>query len=124
MTRVLIVDDDRFMRQSMRAGLERCGHEVEEAGDGREALLVQHHAPAEAVVVDIAMPVMGGLELTARLRREYPGLRIIAMTEAGTVGAGELLLMAKRLGANASLTKPVQPLDLARLAVPAATPAL
>ncbi|MBX6323445.1 MAG: response regulator [Rhodospirillaceae bacterium] len=116
MARVLIVDDDRFMRQSMRRGLEGCGHEVEEAGDGCEALLVQRHAPAETVVVDVVMPVMGGLELMARLRREYPDLRIIAVTEACGACAGELLSMAERLGADASFTKPVPPNDLARLA--------
>ena len=115
MARVLIVDDDRSIRQTIRYGLEGRGYQIEEAGDGHEALVVQRHSRAEVAIVDIAMPVMGGLELTARLRREFADLRIIAVTGGCAVGAGELLQMALRLGANASLTKPFRPAELAKL---------
>jgi two-component system KDP operon response regulator KdpE len=113
MARVLIVDDESALRRVLRIGLERRGHAVEEAGDGAEALVMLRHAPADVAVVDLAMPVMGGLELTARLRRDYPALKIVVMTGGAGHGAVELLRMADRVGADVALSKPFGRSELA-----------
>jgi DNA-binding response OmpR family regulator len=114
MARVLIVDDDRSLRRALRMGLERRGHHVEEAGDGEEALVMQRHAPAEVAVIDVAMPVLGGLELTSRLRRESPHTRILVMS--GILhGTDALAGVARRAGADDALVKPFRQSELARL---------
>lgn len=113
MARVLIVDDDRSLRRVLRMGLERRGHQVEEAGDGEEALVAHRHAPAEVAVVDLAMPVMGGLELAAELRRQHPDMRILVVS--GIMGhAPEFAVAARRAGADDALAKPLGHADLAR----------
>jgi CheY-like chemotaxis protein len=114
MARVLIVDDDRSLRRVLRMGLERRGHEVDEAGDGEEALVMHRHAPADVAVLDLAMPVLGGLELAARLRSESPQTRIVIMSGILN-GAGALASFARRAGADDALAKPFAQDDLARL---------
>lgn len=112
MARVLIVDDDRSLRRVLRMGLERRGHQVEEAGDGEEALVAQQHAPAQVAIVDLAMPVMGGLELTVALRRQHPGMRILVVSGI-MAGAPEFASVARRAGADDALAKPFGQADLA-----------
>jgi two-component system cell cycle sensor histidine kinase/response regulator CckA len=76
---VLVVDDEELVRITVCAALRQHGHEVLEAKDGRDALEVLARAtrrPA-VVVLDLAMPVMGGDELVPILVREYPDLKII-----------------------------------------------
>lgn len=114
MARVLIVDDDRSLRRALRMGLERRGHDVEEAGNGEEALVVQRHAPADVALLDVAMPVLGGLELATRLRRESPQTRIVIMSGILSTPAA-LAIVARRAGADDALVKPFAQSDLLRL---------
>jgi two-component system response regulator MprA len=79
--RVLVVDDVRAVRDSLRRALELEGYDVELAADGEEALerLAQNGEP-DAVVLDILMPRIDGLEVCRRLRREGHRLPVLMLT--------------------------------------------
>jgi signal transduction histidine kinase/CheY-like chemotaxis protein len=76
---ILVVDDEPMLRKLACMTLGRLGYEVLEAGDGREALQLLADSPTlpSLVLLDLAMPVMGGDELVPILEKKYPGLKII-----------------------------------------------
>ena len=83
--KVLIVDDKQMMRDSVGATLQRAGYTVVAASDGSGALdAVARHRPA-AVVTDLKMPEMDGLELLTRMRQADDQLPVVLMTAYGTV---------------------------------------
>lgn len=85
MTKVLVVDDKQMMRDSVGATLQRAGYQVVAAPDGNVALsMVARHRPA-AVVTDLKMPEMDGLELLTRLRQADDQLPVVLMTAYGSV---------------------------------------
>ena len=81
--KVLIVDDHTLVRAGIRSllalveGIEVVG----EASDGKEALVKVRQLVPDVVLMDLAMPVMGGLEATRRLRKESPGVTGLALTQ-------------------------------------------
>ena len=87
MARILVFDDDQEMRDAVRAILEEAGHEVEEAPDGEHGLHLFREQPSDIVITDIRMPAKTGNEAIMELRREFPYVKIIAMSGGGTVGA-------------------------------------
>jgi CheY-like chemotaxis protein len=107
MARILIVDDDEQIRTMLRATLERAGHEVTEAPDGRQALSLYQQLPADVVLADIIMPEMEGIETILRLRRDHPDVKIIAMSGGGHIGPQSYLASAQHCGARYTFTKPI-----------------
>ena len=102
--RVLVVDDERAVRDSLRRALELEGYDVELAADGEEALerLAQNGEP-DAVVLDILMPRMDGLEVCRRLRREGHRLPVLMLTARDEV---ENRVAGLDAGADDYVTKP------------------
>jgi len=93
----------------IRETLEQAGYHVTEARDGKEALRQYRLAPADVVIMDILMPDQDGLETTATLRREFPNVKVIAMTGgSGMIGILDFLDVAKMLGAHSTLQKPFE----------------
>ena len=82
MARVLVVDDDDATRLTLRQALEHAGHEVSEARDGALALTLAQ--ACDVVVMDIVMPVKGGLETLIELRGTRPRMGVVLMS--GHVG--------------------------------------
>ena len=80
MARILVVDDDKAVRQLLRTVLERRGHSVVEAENGAEGLQYYRAAPADLVITDIQMPVMDGLQMIKELRGAFPTVKIIAIS--------------------------------------------
>jgi CheY-like chemotaxis protein len=106
MTRILIIDDNVPTRAILRQALERAGHEVVEASDGRGGIARQRTMPAEVIITDILMPDQEGFETIRELRRDFPTTGIIAMSGGGQIGCDALLAIAERLGAQRVLQKP------------------
>lgn len=107
MSTVLIVDDEDAIRQLIRDALGQAGYHVSEARDGREGLLRYRQSPADLVIMDILMPDQDGLESILTLRREFPAVRIIAITGGSDmIGILNFLDVAKMLGARRTLQKP------------------
>jgi CheY-like chemotaxis protein len=82
--RILIVDDNADMRLTTKLLLEMEGYEVELAANGREAIEVQRARPAQVLLTDLFMPDADGFETIERFRKEFPGIRIIAMSGGGS----------------------------------------
>ena len=107
MPKILIIDDDDDVRTMFRLTLTHFGHTVVEARDGKEGLkLFESHRP-DLVITDIVMPEQEGIGLLLELRKRPPMPKIIAVSGGGTRDALEYLRMAKLLGANHVLTKPI-----------------
>ena len=106
MARILVIDDERLVRRTVRSALEAAGHEVLEASNGREALQIQATTRLDLVITDLMMPEKDGMEVLLALRRDAPGLKVIAMSGGGIYGQIEPLQAAEPLGAVASLQKP------------------
>jgi len=106
MARILIIDDNAPTRDILRQALERAGHEVVEASDGRGGIARQQTMPAEVIITDILMPDREGFEAIRELRRDFPTTGIIAMSGGGQIGCETLLTMAERLGAQRVFQKP------------------
>lgn len=104
--RVLLVDDDDMVRNSLGLLLEDAGFCVAQASDGQEAIGAYRRAPADVVLCDLFMPGHDGLEVIRDLRREFPGVRILAMSGGGCGGAMDVLPIARCLGAADVLAKP------------------
>ncbi len=103
---VLIVEDEDNMRRVLGALLRRAGYRVLEARDGGEALGVLDNAAVHAVVTDLKMPRMNGLELLEAIRRRRGSLPVILLTAHGTIGSA---VEALKQGAFDYLTKPFDP---------------
>jgi len=109
MPSVLVVDDEDQLRQLIREILEQAGYQVTEARDGKEAVQQYRLAPADVVIMDILMPEQDGLETTSTLRREFPNVKIIAITGSSEmIGILSFLDVAKMLGAHRALQKPFE----------------
>ena len=103
MSSILVVDDNAAMRDTVRAWLAASGHQILEAGDGREALALLEGAQVDAVVTDLRMPGLDGLQLLERLRDGEAPPVLIVMTAHGGV---EDAVKAMRAGAEDFLVKP------------------
>lgn len=106
MARILLIDDDRLVRQSIRLALADSGHQLDEAENGADGLDRAAAAPPDLVITDLIMPEREGIETILALRRLAPDLPIIAISGGGRIGPGDLLAAAKRLGATTTLRKP------------------
>ncbi len=101
--RVLVVDDDRAVRESLRRSLEFNGYDVHLAGDGAEALAGIGSVVPDVVVMDVMMPRLGGLDATRALRAAGNDVPILVLTARDAVGDRVEGLDA---GADDYLTKP------------------
>ena len=89
MARVLVVDDDRTVREVVASYLGAYGHEVAEAGDGEQALRLVRERPADLVVLDLMLPGIDGLEVCRRLRARND-VPVIMLTALDTVTFAEV----------------------------------
>ncbi|GAB2874290.1 response regulator transcription factor [Lentzea nigeriaca] len=83
--RILVVDDDRAVRESLRRSLQFNGYQVETAGDGMQALESVTAARPDAMVLDVMMPRLDGLEVCRRLRSTGDDLPILVLTARDAV---------------------------------------
>ncbi len=104
MVRVLVIDDEETVRHFLKVVLEKEGHQVWEASDGKEGMRHLHKEPADLVFCDLFMPGQEGMETIRQLRRDFPGLPVVAMS--GNLSREIMLETAVLLGANTAMAKP------------------
>jgi DNA-binding response OmpR family regulator len=109
---ILIVEDDKELREMLKISLIRHKYTVLEAADGKEA--ITHFKPSitDLVITDLIMPDEDGLKVIMKLREIKPSLKIIAISGGGKAGPGSYLNLAKALGANVIFPKPFSINDL------------
>ncbi len=107
MERILIIDDEQQIRSMLRLMLERDGYEVVEAPDGIEGIKAYREKPADLVITDLIMPNKDGIGMIIELQKEFPDVKIIAMSGGGLNKPEGYLKGAKKLGAACTLTKPI-----------------
>jgi DNA-binding NtrC family response regulator len=104
--RILVVDDELQIRTMLTQMLEQEGYAVHSAENGEEGMaLVGRHA-FDLVITDMIMPVKDGLKFIMELVRDYPDMKILAISGGGAIKAERYLTMAGYLGDIATLEKP------------------
>jgi YesN/AraC family two-component response regulator len=106
MARVLVIDDEKLARLTLRKILERAGHQVAEASTGTQGIEVFRKQPFDLVITDIIMPDKEGIETIRELKRDFPDVKIIAMSGGGRTQNLDFLKLATQYGAKAVLAKP------------------
>ena len=103
MSKILVVDDAAFMRMRCSKLLSENGYEVAEASNGIEAIQKYREARPEAVLLDITMPEMDGIETLKKLVEEDTGARVIMVT---AMGQQSMVIEALKCGAKDFVVKP------------------
>jgi two-component system, OmpR family, response regulator MprA len=101
--RILLVEDDRAVRDSVDRALRTAGYEVQPVGDGQAALGIARSAPPDAIVLDLGLPAMDGIEVCRTLRAQRSRVPILILTARAGVSDRVAGLDA---GADDYLTKP------------------
>jgi CheY-like chemotaxis protein len=122
MQRILVIDDERDVRDSVKCVLDLAGYEVLTAETVPEALEQLKRTPMDLVITDIIMPKMNGVQAIESIRRAFPLVRIVAISGGGNFGVAgyqptaiatnAYLRSAEEAGAHVVLTKPFELDDL------------
>jgi CheY-like chemotaxis protein len=112
MVHILLIDDDDQFRTMLRQLMERNGYEVTEASGGKEGIRLYRENPKDLVITDLIMPGKDGIETIRELKKEFPDVKVIAVSGGGRLGPQDYLHLAKMLGARRTLTKPINLTEL------------
>ena len=105
---IIIIDDDDQIREMLKQMLAREGYEILTASNGKEGIRLYRERQTDLIITDIVMPEKDGLETIMELRKDFPEVKVIAMSGGGRIGPESYLQAAKRLGAVRTLTKPFE----------------
>ena len=105
---ILLVEDDKEIRQGVEIFLRSQGYQVFQAENGLEGLKLLEERPIDLAIVDVMMPVMDGITMTAKLREKYdfPVIFLSAKTEEVDK------ILGLNIGADDYVTKPFTPMEL------------
>ena len=106
MSRILVIDDEELIRRVLRSILERAGHTVLDAPNGREGMRLWRDEPVDVVVTDIYMPEKDGMQVLLEMQQLATKPKIIAMSGGGQKGLLDWRAAALALGADGVLLKP------------------
>jgi YesN/AraC family two-component response regulator len=81
---------------------------VEDAADGKIGMNIQRQEPVDLVITDLIMPEKEGIETIRELRRDFPQLKIVAISGGGRISANGYLKVAKTIGADYTFSKPFE----------------
>lgn len=107
MARILLVEDDEFVRDMLQQVLTRAKHEVQIAFDGEDALEKLQTMSPDIMITDIIMPRKSGTALISEVKQKHPHMKIIAISGGGRLGPEGYLDLSEELGAFTSFTKPI-----------------
>jgi CheY-like chemotaxis protein len=120
--RILIIDDEAFVREALQRVLSSNGTTVDGAADAASGLAALHESPVDLVIVDAVLPDMDGAAAIRQIRRDYPAVRIIAISGGGNFGlqayrpeaiaTRAFLAACSAAGADAVLPKPFETAEL------------
>jgi YesN/AraC family two-component response regulator len=105
--RILVIDDESEIRKLFIQKLAGIGCEIIEACDGKEGLKLYHENRPDLVITDLVMPEKEGIEMITELKREFPNVKIIAISGGGRNIPDAYLQIAKNLGAERTFSKPI-----------------
>ncbi len=114
MARILVVDDNGYIRGAVRQVLSRGGHQVWDVPAGHEALKLLEVAEFDLILTDVYMGEMDGMEFLQRVRERGVTVPVVVMTGGGATPREQLLQLARTLGAAATIEKPFSPSALRR----------
>ena len=104
---VLVIEDEEDIRQMICDILEDEGYDTRQASNGIEGMKVLERSPEIGIIItDLIMPEKEGIETIAEIRKDFPGIRILAISGGGICMPENYLNLARALGANATLSKP------------------
>lgn len=107
MSKILVIEDDDAVRLSLQMMLEDGGYDVEIAENGEIGIELFRKAPADLVITDLFMPKKEGIETISELKKDFPSIKIIAISGGGQHIPGGFLVFAKKLGAIHTFQKPI-----------------
>jgi DNA-binding NtrC family response regulator len=116
MARILVIDDEQYIRTALKEVLEREGFQVSAASDGKKGLELLEKEGADLVITDVIMPGIDGVATLERIKAAHPDLPVIVISGGGTIAPKEYepgaistaayLASAAKAGASCTLTKP------------------
>jgi CheY-like chemotaxis protein len=119
---ILVIDDEVDVRDGIKRVLDRAGFSVRVMDNASDGMLELRRLPADIVITDIIMPKLGGVEAIEAIVREFPAMRILAISGGGNfdmttyqstaITTTTYLAAAKQAGAHAILTKPFESKEL------------
>ncbi len=109
-TRILVVDDDPYIRNMLQQLLETNDFQVQTAINGIDAIDKYKENPADLIIMDIVMPEKEGIETIIELKNDYPGVKIIAIS--GALGSQVYLETTQLLGVDCTFSKTFKPNEL------------
>ncbi len=114
MRRILLVDDNSNLLDSLKRHFRPFSGnwDIRTAGNGEQALNLAREHSFDLAIVDLLMPLKGGLETIAEMRRDFPSVKIIAISGGGRTGPHDVLEKARQAGAHRTLEKPFTPKSL------------
>lgn len=113
--KVLVIEDDSYVREYLCHVFGRLDFEIVEAADGAIGVELFKSAPTDIIITDINMPGKNGFDAIAEIRAHNPQVRIIAISGGGYTDKVDNLEQAKRLGADRVLKKPFLPSDIQKI---------
>jgi CheY-like chemotaxis protein len=106
MARILVIEDNSDFRDTLTAMLQAADHDVQSAGNGREALEMLAANAFDLLITDVLMPEVDGIELLTAIRKMPSRLPVVAISGGGSMPASLALSLSTSLGARAVLFKP------------------
>jgi len=107
MAKILVVDDESHIRVMLKHMLEQDRHEVIEAENGSDGCRIYRDARPDLIITDLVMPEKNGIDMLLDLKKEYPEIRVLAISGGGGItGSFDYLPIAKLIGARRVLKKP------------------
>ena len=117
MTKILVIDDDDVVRETIVQILEDGGYRVVSAEDGKRGMIAFRDEHPDLTVTDLIMPQQVGIQIICEIRRAKPDAKIIAVSGGGRATNNDLLDLAKQFGASDTIAKPFDPDELLSLVV-------
>lgn len=114
MANILIIDDDPQLRGVLREILASNDHQISEQENGSNVLQFLSQNPVDVLITDIIMPEKDGFEVIPAVKKQYPALKVIAISGGSSYGPDSYLDIAKILGADRVFSKPFKINDISQ----------